>query len=305
MERSEQLNEITKALAKFRKDCPPIQLNSTVNVTTTKGGSYSFRYADLPHIKSVVDPVLADNGLFVSQHMEGSGQLTTIVLHESGQFMQSTTDIGVVTGKTAQEYGSLVTYFKRYAYCAALGIAADDDDDANTADGNGLTKTQVNEKPWLNEAEYKEAIQRIASGEKGVLAGLKQSYKMKKAWSEALAEAEKSYKPAERKELVPGTDGWDKTVEWLRKNRDQAHKIKINYIISDINFEALLQETDSKVIDVSPVPEDTIIAIQEATSSEEVTNIWNELTDLHTNREFIKLIDTRRKQILLPNKKAK
>ena len=35
-----------------------------------------------------------------------------------------------------QSIGSMITYLKRYAYCAILGIVADEDDDANAACGN-------------------------------------------------------------------------------------------------------------------------------------------------------------------------
>ena len=44
----------------------------------------------------------------------------------------------IVNGRQegAQSVGSSITYAKRYAYCAILGIVADEDDDGNMASGN-------------------------------------------------------------------------------------------------------------------------------------------------------------------------
>jgi hypothetical protein len=134
--KSENIELLVKALVDFKKECPAIDLNSTVKVTTKSGGSYTFDYADLPHIKSICDPVLAKFGLFVSQLPLNDGMLHTILMHDSGQYISGATSIGNVQNKTSQEYGSLITYFRRYAYCAIVGVVADKDDDANVADGN-------------------------------------------------------------------------------------------------------------------------------------------------------------------------
>ena len=47
----------------------------------------------------------------------------------------------------AQSIGSAITYAKRYAFCAILGIVADDDEDANIASGNTAQKEQPKEQP--------------------------------------------------------------------------------------------------------------------------------------------------------------
>lgn len=136
IEKSEQINELAKSLIEFKKKCPAIDLNSTVKVTTKTGGSYTFDYADLPHIKAICDPILSEVGLVVTQLPIGEGLLYTMLMHESGQYIAGVTSIGKVDNKTSQEYGSAITFFKRYSYCAITGIVADKDDDANTADGN-------------------------------------------------------------------------------------------------------------------------------------------------------------------------
>lgn len=47
----------------------------------------------------------------------------------------------------AQSIGSAITYAKRYAFCAILGIVADDDEDANIASGNTAQKELPKELP--------------------------------------------------------------------------------------------------------------------------------------------------------------
>lgn len=108
-------------------------------------------------------------------------------------------------------------------------------------------------------------------------------------------------------ELLPNSAAWKEAVKWLADQDglvfDHLDKIKGKYSISEANEKALVDEATAKITPVT-IPQDTIDAIAAAKSSEEVTNIWNELTDLHTSKEFIKLIDDRRKEILLPKKKT-
>ena len=51
----------------------------------------------------------------------------------------------------AQSIGSAITYAKRYAFCAILGIVADDDEDANIASGNTAQKEQPKKTSSSNE----------------------------------------------------------------------------------------------------------------------------------------------------------
>jgi len=145
MEKSEQIDLLTKALVNFKTQCPAIDLNSQVKVETKTGKSYTFDYADLPHVKSICDPLLSANGLVVSQILIGNLEIYTMLLHESGQYIAGSVNVGSSAGKSAQENGSLITYFKRYAYCAIIGVVADKDDDANTHDGNTLS-TKLDKK---------------------------------------------------------------------------------------------------------------------------------------------------------------
>jgi hypothetical protein len=98
-------------------------------------GSYSYSYADIAAVVRHTRPRLAAHGLvaLTPVHEHGSGlACTVIVLHESGERL----DLGPFPfshGKDAQATGSMVTYHRRYALLAALGMATGEDDDGATA----------------------------------------------------------------------------------------------------------------------------------------------------------------------------
>lgn len=98
-------------------------------------GTYSYDYAALDDIVKMTRPVLKEHGLVALTpiHAQG-GELacTVILLHTSGERL----DLGPFTfphGRDAQATGSAVTYHRRYALVAALGMAAGDDDDGAAA----------------------------------------------------------------------------------------------------------------------------------------------------------------------------
>jgi ERF superfamily len=92
---------------------------------------FKSRYADLPSVVKAAAPVLAKHDLCVTQTI-GADTLTTLLVHKSGQYLG---DMAVLhfTKDDAQGVGSAVTYFRRYAYMAILGLVADVDDDGNAA----------------------------------------------------------------------------------------------------------------------------------------------------------------------------
>ena len=144
MERSEHINELAAALAKFQGQLEQPKMNSTVKVKTRTGGEYSFKYADLSECKAAARKALAENELSVTQLVEDDYSVNTMLMHSSGQWISSRLRMPVNTNVAdAQTIGAAITYAKRYAFCAILGIVADDDNDANEACGNLFTKQQA------------------------------------------------------------------------------------------------------------------------------------------------------------------
>lgn len=131
------LDKLAAALVAFQGEVPVIPKNRTAKIPTKAGGSYSYKYADLSDIWDAIRQPLRKNGLAVTQQLCGPlGGLeigiTTTTWHESGQNTASTIYLSTA-GKSPQEVGSLLTYFKRYALSAALGISVDEDDDGAAA----------------------------------------------------------------------------------------------------------------------------------------------------------------------------
>jgi hypothetical protein len=104
--------------------------------------AFRSKYADLATVIAATQKPLAKQGLVVVQSPTTEGKdviLTTLLLHSSGEWLSSSLTMpGTMRdGFTAQTIGSAVTYSRRYALQAIIGVAADVDDDANAASGVG------------------------------------------------------------------------------------------------------------------------------------------------------------------------
>lgn len=151
LRKSEQINELSKALTAFQKAAPPIVKDKTANVPTKTGGSYSYTYADLSSIWDKIRGTLADNGLSVIQSpttQQAEPALTTVLAHESGQWVEDTMPLKI-TQDTPQGQGSAITYARRYMLCAMLGIVADNDTDA----ADHKTISQIQKKQLFDTAK--------------------------------------------------------------------------------------------------------------------------------------------------------
>ena len=102
-------------------------------VDAGRGGRYT--YADLADVLDVVRPVLARHHLALLQPLSRDGEPTitihTLLVHSSGHVLEWL--FQVQSGATAQATGSALTYGRRYALTAALGVAAGGDDDGAAA----------------------------------------------------------------------------------------------------------------------------------------------------------------------------
>ncbi len=136
MNTSEKTAEISKALSAFQGEVGNPEKSATAKIPTKSGGEYSYNYATLPEILKDVRPILAKHGLSVIQSpggVNGIITLSTMIFHESGEWL-SLDPISMPFEGGPQVAGSAITYLRRYAICAALGIAGEDDDDGTAAE---------------------------------------------------------------------------------------------------------------------------------------------------------------------------
>lgn len=108
------------------------------------------RYADLTAVVEATRPALTANDLAVTQEpmeaAEGWVKVRTTLLHSSGEERSSILALPCAQ-KTAQAYGSALTYARRYAYSAMVGVVVDADDDGNAASGVGERKAPARAEP--------------------------------------------------------------------------------------------------------------------------------------------------------------
>ena len=92
---------------------------------------FKSKYADLESVWDSCRSLLSENGLAVMQfpgeYYDGTMHLTTILTHKSGEWIGQ--DMSVpVTKPDAQGAGSALTYMRRYALAAVVGVVQADDD---------------------------------------------------------------------------------------------------------------------------------------------------------------------------------
>ena len=134
MELSANIGQLADALCKAQSQMKESLKTKTAQVKSDKG-SYSYKYAELSDLLEAVKPALLGQGLAISQGVdsyERGVKVTTLLMHSSGEHLSSTLSMPV-TGSTPQAYGSAITYARRYALSALLGVAPEDDDDAEAA----------------------------------------------------------------------------------------------------------------------------------------------------------------------------
>ena len=102
------------------------------------------KYASLDSIIDEARPVLTKNGLSILQLPSGDGEhaiMKTLLLHESGEWIESEALIIKPVKSDPQAYGSCISYMRRYSLTSFLSLNTGEDDDANASSGKTLIKT--------------------------------------------------------------------------------------------------------------------------------------------------------------------
>jgi len=129
MKTSETITKLASALAKFQSQVPVVPKSEQ---------AYGYKYAALDTIIEHIRQPLAKNGLSFLHLVGEGGSVSCMVLHESGEYIQSdyiTLPVDNSNPRTSpiQKMGSAITYAKRYTLSAMLGLSVDEDTDAAPA----------------------------------------------------------------------------------------------------------------------------------------------------------------------------
>jgi len=125
MNKSESITELAKALVKFHSVMGKVSKDAA-------NPFFKNKYASLSNIIEAVTKPLNDNGLSIVQMPCNEG-LTTMLIHESGEWISSTSSTPVKDSTDPQKLGSAITYARRYALGAILSLNIDEDDDGQKA----------------------------------------------------------------------------------------------------------------------------------------------------------------------------
>ena len=101
---------------------------------------FKSKYADLASVVAAIKPVAAKHGLGYVQKFhpaDGGVCIETIIVHESGEQIETGPLFVPASKQDAQGYGSAITYTRRYSLQTAFGVPADDDD------GNAASKVVI------------------------------------------------------------------------------------------------------------------------------------------------------------------
>lgn len=179
---------LAAALVAAKSELKAITASQKASIPTKAGGSFTYDFANLADCCEAVDAVLARHGLaqFTPVHaFEGRLACTVEVLHETGQEKRYE-PFPFPEGHDAQATGSMVTYHRRYALLAALGLAVrSDDNDGATAKAAAPERT-TSKHPLRSEVEA------LTDGEK--------------VWQHFLGKAGIEDPDADR--LLASNDGW-------------------------------------------------------------------------------------------------
>ncbi|RYD56975.1 MAG: hypothetical protein EOP56_09215 [Sphingobacteriales bacterium] len=126
MEKSQSIANLAKALLQFQGNMGKILKDES-------NPFFKSKYATLSNILENIQKPLAEAGLCFTQLPDGSDGLTSMLMHaESGEYLMATYAVHAEKN-SPQAVGSAITYARRYALGAMLGLNIDDDDDGNAA----------------------------------------------------------------------------------------------------------------------------------------------------------------------------
>ena len=164
----ENIKNLSKALVQAQSEMSNAKKDAT-------NPFFKSKYADLNAIREAVLPILNSHGISVLQPMtniEGKNFIKTILLHETGESIESFTEIIYSKVNDAQAQGSGITYARRYGLQSFVCVGAEDDD------GNKAVKPA---EKWLteNSPEWEKLVEAVEAGKEFTLESIKKKYKVR------------------------------------------------------------------------------------------------------------------------------
>lgn len=172
MKTSESIVKIAVALLKAQKNIG----------AATKGSANPFfksKYADLGSVMEACKESLNNEGISVLQPVgneNGKHTVTTMLLHESGEFMAETMVLEVPKANM-QDLGSAISYARRYGLQSFGFIPAEDDDNEKAMDHKPILKA-----PEVKKSSFKQQVTSCQANAQSN--GLKESMNINSDWKD-------------------------------------------------------------------------------------------------------------------------
>lgn len=129
MEQSESIKALLESL---------VNVQAELSTLPKDKQGYGYKYTELDTVISSIKPLFTKYKLGFMQSLTvfiNKPAITTRIFNTLGEWIEDTTllpEISVGKTNAAQNLGAAITYMKRYALCAMLGISSDEDVDAAT-----------------------------------------------------------------------------------------------------------------------------------------------------------------------------
>ena len=156
-------NSLAESLANAQNEIVPPKKNRHVDFTHN-GKRVKYSYADLADVIEALKIPFAKFGLSVTHQMNFSQNkmfgLTTTIFHKSGQCISTWYPLPdpMKNQIKPQEFGSALTYARRYSLSSLAGIASDEDDDGATgADSTPPAQVEQKREPMRMKKELPNA----------------------------------------------------------------------------------------------------------------------------------------------------
>ena len=207
MIQTEDISDLIKALVEVQSELPTMPKSSQ---------AYGYKYTDLDTITQTIKPILKKHGIGYMQSVGGTSAdsmtLTTRIFNDKGQYIEDTAVLPTIAStknNAAQTLGMSITYMRRYALCAMLGITSDEDVDANT-DGASTKTADVPKPPTSKQTPPKSASAQKPAAKKG-------DYSFSEAEAKDMCEMfESGLFPEEEQEMIRNS---------LRKHESTAEEV--------------------------------------------------------------------------------
>ncbi|MEG0450929.1 MAG: ERF family protein [Lysinibacillus sp.] len=157
MKKSENIAELAKALASFQGEVKQ-PFKDKANPF------FKSKYVPLENVVEAISTTASKYGLSFIQfplNQDNRVGVVTILMHSSGEWIESEPIFATPSKNDAQAIGSVITYLKRYGLSAIFGITSSEDDDgnlgANGSDRQQQGNQQQNQPPQPNRQQNQQS----------------------------------------------------------------------------------------------------------------------------------------------------